>query len=315
MKQSIENLNTEQEHKNKKDKEIEVLDIFYEALNNTKKIQPLFDSKTLRNKNIIENCNKSMNISCRRLQSKYIEKYKEYISHNTIYKILKNILGYRFKKCTIKKEILLSSEAIKQTYFYLKIFLRGLKLGMDFIYIDESSIYTTNNNYRTWKFPDEEIYFPIKDSLKRNLLLAVNKDKNIFFKLTEKTTTSLEFKNFIEQMLSKLSEEEINKTIFILDNHSSHSTPELFELYHEKKIKILFGVPYLSKFNMIEFVFRGIKNILYKQLFESITEIEKKVKEILSDNNFCLSYKYYFKETLNNYYKFLITNNNINLNI
>ena len=186
---------------------------------------------------------------------------------------------------------------------------------MDFNFIDESSIYTTNNNYRTWKFPDEEIYFPIKDSLKRNLLLAVNKDKNIFFKLTEKTTTSLEFKNFIEQMLSKLSEEEINKTIFILDNHSSHSTPELFELYHEKKIKILFGVPYLSKFNMIEFVFRGIKNILYKQLFESITEIEKKVKEILSDNNFCLSYKYYFKETLNNYYKFLITNNNINLNI
>ena len=45
--------------------------------------------------------------------------------------------------------------------------------------------------------------------------------------------------------------------------------------------------------------------------------MEKKVKETLNDKNFCLSYRYYFKETLNNnnYLCFLKNNKSLNLNL
>ena len=69
-------------------------------------------------------------------------------------------------------------------------------MGLSFIFIDESSINTQNNNYKTWKLPEEEIHTEIKDTLKRNLLLAVNKEKTIYYKITEKSTTSNEFQNF-----------------------------------------------------------------------------------------------------------------------
>ena len=310
----INSLQTEQDLKNNNYLEINIVEVFYEFLNKVKLIKPKENTKVMRIKEIIINANKSMNISCRRIKNEYIKKYDEYISHTTVNRIMKNILKYRFVKCSVKTDKLQTNESIKQTFFFIKIFLRALKMGINFIFIDESSLYTQNNNYKTWKLPNENIYTTIKDSFKRNLLLAVSKDKTISFKLTQNTTTSNEFQTFFIQMLSCLDENEIQNSIFILDNHSSHLTPKLFKLYNDKKLKILFGVPYFSELNMIELVFRGLKNITYKFLFKSIEELENKVKELLNDSKFCLSYKFYFKEVLNNYLNFININKNINLN-
>ena len=138
--------------------------------------------------------------------------------------------------------------------------------------------------------------------------MAVDKDKTIYFQITKNNTDSNKFKTFFENLLNKLNDKEKNESLFILDNLSSHSTPEMFELYSNNKLKILFGVPYFSKLNMIELCFRGIKNILYKNIFKSIDEVEEKVKLIINDKDFISSYKYFYKETLNNYLDFI--NNN-----
>ena len=45
-----------------------------------------------------------------------------------------------------------------------------------------------------------------------------------------------------------------------MDNFKGHLTQELYELYKEKNLKVLFGVPYASQFNMAEYVFRALKN-------------------------------------------------------
>jgi hypothetical protein len=66
---------------------------------------------------------------------------------------------------------------------------------------------------------------------------------------------------------------------------------------------------------MIEFCFRGIKQILYKMLFSSIKEVVKKREEILLNPDFYSSYIFYFKETLNNYNIFINKYKLINLNI
>ena len=57
--------------------------------------------------------------------------------------------------------------------------------------------------------------------LKRNLLLAVNKKKTIYFKITEKLPHQLNSKNYFFQIISCLNDEEISKTIFIMDNYFS----------------------------------------------------------------------------------------------
>ena len=66
---------------------------------------------------------------------------------------------------------------------------------------------------------------------------------------------------------------------------------------------------------MIDNCFRGIKNILYKNLFISITEVEEKTRQIIADEGFISSYKNYFKETLLNYLDFWNNYKLFNLNI
>ena len=306
----------EKEHlKSKFQKNIQILDIYKEYLNYITPIVPQLDERAQRIKNILSQCNKKMNISCRRLSKKYEEIYHQKISHTTINKILKKQLNYHFVKLVVKNDKLAQESSIKQTFFFLKIFLKCLYIGLNFIYIDESSIQTNNNNFRNWTLINDGIYNKISDNEKRNLLMAVSPYKTIYFEIKKNNTNSEEFKKFFENMLSKLSDKEKDESVFILDNLSSHATPEMFEYYSSKKLKVLFGVPYFSELNMIEFCFRGIKNILYKNIFSSITEVEEKTKNIILDKDFVSSYQFFFKETLNNYSNFLYKHKLINLNI
>ena len=299
----------ENEHLNSKfPNKIQILSVYKEYFNNMIPIPPFLDERAKRVKKIIDVSNKNLNISCRRISQEYKELYNEKISHTTINKILKKQLNYHFIKASIKTDKLLKDDSIKQTYFFIYIFLRALNMGLNFIFIDETCIETKNNNYRNWIKKNEDIHFNIGDNEKRNLLMAVSPYKTVYFEITNKNTNSNVFKDFFENMLNKLSNEEKTRSVFILDNLSSHATLQMFDFYNSKKLKILFGVPYFSKLNMIELCFRGIKNILYKNLFSTIKDVEEKVKKIIMDNDFISSYKFFFKETLNNYLNFI--NNN-----
>lgn len=72
---------------------------------------------------------------------------------------------------------------------------------------------------------------------------------------------------FIENVILKLKEKKIEKYVLILDNLSCHKTQEIFNLYNEKKINVLFNSPYLSNWNCIELAFRALKkNIIVNYL-------------------------------------------------
>ena len=49
-------------------------------------------------------------------------------------------------------------------------------------------------------------------------------------------------------------------------------------------MKILFNIPYFSNFNMVENVFRLIKNITYKKLYKIINYLIEDIKNILIDD-------------------------------
>ena len=119
----------------------------------------------------------------------------------------------------------------------------------------------------------------------------------------------------MSELIEKFKEKEVEKYLFILDNFSGHLTLELFEFYKEKKIKILFGVPYASNFNMIENVFRLIKNNTYIKLYDSTETIAKDIIEILGRDSTRNSLNNLFIETLGEYISFIEENNLINLNL
>ena len=55
--------------------------------------------------------------------------------------------------------------------------------------------------------------------------------------------------------------------------------------YKKYKCKVLFNTPYLSEFNCIELLFRFIKNIYYKHLYNSIEQLEEHVRSIIDNIN------------------------------
>ena len=144
--------------------------------------------------------------------------------------------------------------------------------------------------------------------------MAINTEKVLFYKLTNVNTTGKEFVNFIKELLSNLEENEKKNSLFILDNCKAHLTVDCYKLFNQESLKVLYSVPYRSNFNMIEYVFRKIKNITYKNLYSSIEELKISLNQIINSNDFNKGIKLLFKETIMNYISFNNKNKNMNLN-
>ena len=135
------------------------------------------------------------------------------------------------------------------------------------------------------------------------------------YQFVKENTNSEIFKAFMDQLIDKLEGNKIENFLFILDNFSGHLTLELFKLKKKKKIKILFGVPYASNFNMIENVFRLIKNITYKKLYDNIELLTKDIINIINLDSTKNSLNRLFNETLGEYISFIEKNRLIDLNL
>ena len=69
-----------------------------------------------------------------------------------------------------------------------------------------------------------------------------------------------------------------------MDNASIHSTLEMMKSYSDNKLRILFNVPYLYYFDMIELVFRILKTIFMEN--SSIKEVEKILIKLIEGEKF-----------------------------
>ena len=87
----------------------------------------------------------------------------------------------------------------------------------------------------------------------------------------------------------------------------------MYKFYNDNNLKVLFNTPYISHFNMIELVFRFIKNITYKSLYSSIDKLKKEVVEIIEGEALKNSLPKLYRETLSNYIKFIEDNKELNL--
>ena len=114
------------------------------------------DSLTIFLKNEYKNENKNTNdFTTRKLSKKYFLKTGEKISHSTINSTLKKNLGLHYLKVVPKSSKILSIESVICSMSIIKIIARCIKQGISIIYCDESSIFSTNNNFRAWIQPRE----------------------------------------------------------------------------------------------------------------------------------------------------------------
>ena len=134
------------------------------------------------------------------------------------------------------------------------------------------------------------------------------------YELNETNTNTVQFLKFMKNLTSNMSETEKKESVFIMDNLKCHYTLELFEFYYNNNLKILFNVPYNSMFNMIEIVFRYIKNITYKKIYSTKTELKNDLKIIIEGEGIQKSINNLYNETLNKYKDFLDNNISFDLN-
>lgn len=225
---------------------------------------------------------KTENISLLKIKDILNKKYNIKLGKTTIYRILKNKLKYRFRKTLVKNKDLNELKYKFISFIFIKIIIRAMKLNLNFIFIDESNFYLQNSHFKTWRKTEDNNQYGPKKKIKLNIILAVSINKVINFDLINENINQKNFKIFLEKTIWKLEKNELNNTIFILDNCSIYCPKNIIKYMKLKNLKVLFSVPYQSCFNPIELAFRGIKNITYKKIYINIRALKEDIIKILN---------------------------------
>ena len=262
----------------------------------------------------ISNNRDRRDFSLRKLSKKYFDETGKYISKSTVHNCLRKQLGLKYLKSTIKTKKILEEKNIINSLAFLKVIIKCLKLKFHIIFLDESSIQNDNNNYYSWRFPNEELFGEIGPKKKLNLLMAIDEEKIIYYEINKENTDEAVFLNFMDKLNHEIIEKKLTPYVIIMDNLSCHKTSNLIDFYIQNKINILFNTPYLSTFNAIELSFRNIKKFLYTKYFSSIEEVEAQVKLYLNNEKMAKGIKENYKETLIKYKNFNHDYCNLNFN-
>ena len=259
---------------------------------------------------IINNFNPSKTFYIKDIFEEYFKKYGKKISKYKIYKILKNCLKFRFIKTSIKPNKIKSERGKLMNLLFYKTIVRGLFIGLNPIYLDESGFQLFNNKYYRWRKREDEFpYGPNGNVLeKSNMIIAVSADSILLYQINKKNTDNKIFEDFVENLIKKIPESQKENNIIIMDNAKFHLTENIKKKFQESKIKVLTIAPYNSDQNMCELVFRHLKLKIRKLNFKSQTKMITMLKNILEDEKLTTTLKKLFKTTLI-YYKNYIENN------
>ena len=161
-------------------------------------------------------------ISCRKLAQLFLNETGEKISKTYINNLIRNNLNLSYLKSTVKTSKINSDSGIIGSFYLIKSIIKCMILGFEILYLDETSILSSNNNYRCWRKKDDEIYFNLGTKARRNLLLTISSDKIIHYKITEKNTDESNFLVYMNELYEILSKTSNKKYVIIMDNLASH---------------------------------------------------------------------------------------------
>lgn len=315
LKNIIQDINTQKLLSNAKENLIEIPEELAKKINDFI-IKPIKEHNELSDfiQGIMIDQRNRQNISCRKLAALYEEKYKKKISKSTVHRILRKKLNLRYLKTTYKNRKIQTDKNRFYSLYFIKVFVKLIKLGFETIFIDESKFELMNNHFRCWRKNNEQIYFGPNNNKKNNILLAIDKSNVIYYKMFEENNNSNNFIKFLEELKSEIEKKKIEKYVLILDNCTIHKTQNIINFFVNNKINALFTPAYQSTFTPIELAFRAIKKITYSKIYIKIDDVINEIDGILKDEKIKKTLLYNYKETLSEYLSYIDINNNINLN-
>ena len=131
------------------------------------------------------------------------------ISKTKMFYIFKNKLKLNYLKTSVKNSKIKSNNYVFLSLCFIKIIVKAISLGFTIYYMDESDISLRNNNFRCWRKQKEYIYHDYGKNERSNLLLIVDKNSVIHYKINNQATNEETFLVFMKDFLKKIK--EINK--------------------------------------------------------------------------------------------------------
>ena len=290
------------------------------SLNEIQNINDYFTIKEIENeevkwiKNKINNDSLNEKISCIKLSKIYNQETGKVLCKTKINNILKNKLKLSYLKTNVKTSRIITPNSTFMCICFIKIITRAIALGFNILFMDESSILSKNNSFRTWRTKNQNIYFNLGPNKRSNVSLIISKNEIIYYKINKTNTNENKFLEFMNEALKEIKLKKIEKYIIVLDNLSSHKTSKVINFFKDNNINIVYNCPYCSYFNCIELIFRYIKRNLYLKVYESLETAENDVKNLLDSNNIKNTLIKNYKEVLNTYLAYSLNNKYNNLN-
>jgi len=292
---------------NTDNKVIDVLQIFYDRIKDLIEVKQTNSKKANEIKEIVDNYVGQKRLTLKMISLEYYKKYSKTISRMTISRILRNNLNMRFRKTILKNPKLSEANYILMNFIFLKTICRCLNLGLNIIYLDETGFSLNNTNLRMWRKKDEEILEgpKINSKLKINLIMAIDKNQIIYGQYYfNETIATEEFIDFLEELLKRLSEEEKQNSVFVLDNAKYHTSDKIKKFVKEKQLKFLFNIPYNSKFNCIEYAFHLMKIEINNSMIRTISDLKNKIIYLIDDEKINSNMRKIYGYTLEKYLHF-----------
>ena len=96
------------------------------------------------------------------------------------------------------------------------------------------------------------------------LVLFCSKERIEYYEFVEENICSTVYIEVMRRFLSKFNRERLEKSVLYIDNARPHISEDTKKFCIDKGIRCITGPPYSSEKNMAEYVFRDLKNMIYK---------------------------------------------------
>jgi len=257
---------------------------------------------------------KKMKITLKNISKEYKNMHNKSISLMTVSRIMRHHMDIFYLKTVPKNPLLTENNYQFMRAVFIKVILRCVKLGIKFIFIDETGFDLKNNKFYQWREKEELIYAGATKELKNrlNLIMGIDNEKVVNYQLTYKNIDTETMKSFFEASVEKLGDKKF-EYIIIMDNATYHVNESIKDFLIENKIKTITNCPYFSHFNGIEFEFRFIKRQLSGSLFKNREELKNNIIKIINSSENKNSIRKIYLKELKLYYDYALVHKNDNL--
>jgi transposase len=141
---------------------------------------------------------------------------------------------------------------------------------------DEMAFYLNDNPTHGWSKKGIDCIIKTKKSLNKKIYtigMNININSDIDFTLVEGSLKQDKLINFF----NKLNKNKIKNKSFLMDNASIHKSKKMTKYIEDNNLKVIYNIPYCSKYNPIEYIF----SLLRKKLLDEEIETDKDIIKII----------------------------------